>query len=472
MTQDEIIKLLLNVTDSGTINEATTKLRELGKEAVVVTEETEKATKGHRDFGSVMLQSSYAVQDFTSQLGTRGLAGALGAIQNNIPGILFGLGVGPGIAGVVSVAAVAVGALVPQLQSMYEAMTSNVPIIAADKLKQFTEDAKKAKEQWDKLVATPTKVEAAAGKAIGETIAELGPEALAEGFTGAMGKTGMSAQLTPTESGQMQQLQAEMARNRGLEGPEATRNRQAQIDQLRIHSQQRIQNENRAAVEKMIENLGAKGATGEAARRMASDLMGVPGMTAQFPGFAGDIEGADPAAFKAQQELEGQGKIRGEMLSEKAKQRTKEEADFRRERDRQVKDEERRTRKEIEDADKEIAQQRRTEEHAISEGNAAQKRLDAKATHDTDKAKHDADHAMREAKHQADHLAQLAKQAIQERLEDAQYWMKFNAGQITMMDQLNRQAQIQKRALDHLASGQNGVMAGIQQSLQGSALPR
>lgn len=62
-------------------------------------------------FGRGILQSSYAVQDFTSQLGTRGLAGGLAAVQNNIPGILAGLGAGAGLAGVISVVSVGAGLL-------------------------------------------------------------------------------------------------------------------------------------------------------------------------------------------------------------------------------------------------------------------------------------------------------------------------------------------------------------------------
>lgn len=64
-----------------------------------------------RNLGSTVLQTSYAIQDFTSQLGTRGLGGALSAVQNNIPGILTGLGATGGLAGAASAAAIAVGLL-------------------------------------------------------------------------------------------------------------------------------------------------------------------------------------------------------------------------------------------------------------------------------------------------------------------------------------------------------------------------
>src|SRR5690348_11468088 len=56
-----------------------------------------------------MVQTSYVVQDFTSQLGTRGLSGALMAVQNNIPGLLASFGTTGGLAGVLSVVAVSAG---------------------------------------------------------------------------------------------------------------------------------------------------------------------------------------------------------------------------------------------------------------------------------------------------------------------------------------------------------------------------
>lgn len=66
-------------------------------------------TDGQGKMGRAILQTSYAVQDFTSQLGNQGLVGALNAVQNNITGILSGMGAGAGLAGVVSVVAVGAG---------------------------------------------------------------------------------------------------------------------------------------------------------------------------------------------------------------------------------------------------------------------------------------------------------------------------------------------------------------------------
>jgi len=100
---------------------------------------TDAATASKRQFGSTVLYASYAVQDFTSQLGTRGLAGAFGAIQNNIPQVLIGLGAGAGFTGIASVAAVAAGVLAEKLMKTNEQITESTK-----KLQEQAEAAKKA----------------------------------------------------------------------------------------------------------------------------------------------------------------------------------------------------------------------------------------------------------------------------------------------------------------------------------------
>jgi hypothetical protein len=106
-----------------------------------VDDAAQQAAAAKRNFGSTVLYASYAVQDFTSQLGTRGLAGAFAAIQNNIPQILVGLGVGGGLTGILSVAAVALGAFSDKLIAMPEDAKK-----AADALKDLKEKADKLRE--------------------------------------------------------------------------------------------------------------------------------------------------------------------------------------------------------------------------------------------------------------------------------------------------------------------------------------
>lgn len=102
---------------------------------------TDAAAVAKRNFGSTVLFASYAVQDFTSQLSTRGLAGALSAIQNNIPQILVGLGVGGGFAGVASLAAVAAQSLAAGFGAMGEKAGE-----AAKQLETLKEKADKLRE--------------------------------------------------------------------------------------------------------------------------------------------------------------------------------------------------------------------------------------------------------------------------------------------------------------------------------------
>jgi hypothetical protein len=74
------------------------------------------ATK--KRLGMALMDVNYIVQDFTSQIGTRGMLGGLNAIQNNIPNLIRDLGGASGLGGtigLVSIAAVgaaqAVGAI-------------------------------------------------------------------------------------------------------------------------------------------------------------------------------------------------------------------------------------------------------------------------------------------------------------------------------------------------------------------------
>ena len=88
--------------------------------------------------GQGILGVSYAFQDFTSVISTGGGFGrALASIQNNIPPILAGLGVGAGLAGAISLVTVGAGLAVPALTSFFGAMDAE----AAKKTAEETEEA-------------------------------------------------------------------------------------------------------------------------------------------------------------------------------------------------------------------------------------------------------------------------------------------------------------------------------------------
>lgn len=103
---------------------------------------TTDTTKANSEMARGLLQTSYAVQDFTSQLGTRGLAGALGAVQNNIPGILTSLGAGAGLAGTISLVSVGLGIVIPQLMEYAGATDA-----AAEATKKLADEADRIKNQ-------------------------------------------------------------------------------------------------------------------------------------------------------------------------------------------------------------------------------------------------------------------------------------------------------------------------------------
>lgn len=73
-----------------------------------------------RRLGSVIMDVNYIVQDFTSQIGTRGMLGGLNAIQNNIPNLIRDLGGTTGLGatiGLVSIAAVGAGQAIGAIAS-------------------------------------------------------------------------------------------------------------------------------------------------------------------------------------------------------------------------------------------------------------------------------------------------------------------------------------------------------------------
>lgn len=131
----------------------------------VKTEELAQATArvvgsrggGGGNVGFGLLAASYAVQDFSSQLGTRGLAGALSAVQNNIPTIVMSLGKGgPGMAAAVSLASIAVGLLAENWDKLKEKFLGTETEAARKKMEELAEATKKAADEGERLLKTQT----------------------------------------------------------------------------------------------------------------------------------------------------------------------------------------------------------------------------------------------------------------------------------------------------------------------------
>lgn len=117
---------------------------------------TLKGTEGRG--GTGVLAASYAVQDFTSQLGTTGMLGGLRAVQNNIPGILIGLGAGAGLAGILSGLAVAAGLVADNWGKIKNAFTSDDVKKKTEEMDKFAEAIKRSADAGERAAEALKKV--------------------------------------------------------------------------------------------------------------------------------------------------------------------------------------------------------------------------------------------------------------------------------------------------------------------------
>lgn len=152
--------------------------------------------------GGGILQASYAVQDFTAVLsGGQGLDRAIMSVQNNIPGLLMALGMSGGLAGVVSLVSVGIGALVPLIERMWGAFDDKEAAERAkERLKELQAEIKKAHDAFQKLAEAPTDPEKQAAEGIAMFLkerpnADLAKRAVAAGVTNAEAWS----KLTPEE---------------------------------------------------------------------------------------------------------------------------------------------------------------------------------------------------------------------------------------------------------------------------------
>jgi hypothetical protein len=170
---------------------------------------TEKATNKLAGLGQVGLQSGRIVQDFAQ--------GGVAGILNNIEGATQALGLGPGLAGVLTMVGVAAFIAKPHLEALWKALNPNaiepfvdeltklngrikdleekkvkvaVDILELDAARDRVNEIKAALAAVAKLENTQAKAEKESGAAIGEILAES-PEG------GAEVKRKLRAQLAP-----------------------------------------------------------------------------------------------------------------------------------------------------------------------------------------------------------------------------------------------------------------------------------
>jgi hypothetical protein len=202
VTQDEVIRLVMQITGTKDIKAAGEELTKLKERMESVRNETEKTGKS---FGSAGVQVGRFVQDASAGFGMGGLQGAILATSNNVEGLLMGLGLGGGIAGALTL----IMALAPLVMNAMKGMFDGEPVQTftnrVDELKvrieelekkpvKFTADTTeleklrkevdaltKAKQILDTLMGAQTLAEKESGQAVADALVNTpgGQEALA-----------------------------------------------------------------------------------------------------------------------------------------------------------------------------------------------------------------------------------------------------------------------------------------------------
>jgi hypothetical protein len=137
---DERISLLLDMgVSKENVQAVVDKLDHLDAAA-------KKASGGVAGMGQSMLQTGRIIQDFSQ--------GGIGGILNNIEGLVQSLGMGPGLAGALTVAGVAFALLAPKIKAAWDELSgggSNPVPKARDHVKALSDELSTATKELDKL---------------------------------------------------------------------------------------------------------------------------------------------------------------------------------------------------------------------------------------------------------------------------------------------------------------------------------
>jgi hypothetical protein len=267
-----------------------------------------------RNAGQGLLGASYAVQDFTSQLGTRGLVGALGAVQNNIPSILSSLGVGAGLTGVISIAAVALGALLPLIQKAFGGETEEMIERARKKLEEWRAEIDKVHDAFIAMTEKPTAPESEFAENIQAIFDTRGnADKVRAGIAGTITPAEIESGLTEEEKaartgykagmteGQIEDAALAGATHVDPKSGEHTVDR-AQLTQIRnsLLAQRRVDQavRNRLA-EGVMKGAVQAGPAGDAARRRLGQAPLPEGLARELAGSMPDIMAQSDAADEA-----------------------------------------------------------------------------------------------------------------------------------------------------------------------------
>jgi hypothetical protein len=378
------------------------------------------------DFGRALLQGSYAVQDFTSQLGTRGLAGAIASVQNNIPLLLMNLGLSGGIAGVISVISIGLAALIPQFQKAFGGETQE----EIEKAKKKTEELAKQIEDLDKALkklkeapTEPEAEEAANVKAILQarpTAARLQAELERQAYREDIAK------FMPEEQVRALEAQITPVQQMPVAGPAYRAAQRANVAAKAALAKME-EDARRAVAAQTLEQAQIAGPAGEAARRR--------------------LRGVAPEDIR--RELEG-ATVEGQRKSDEADEAFNQQLAQRRE----AVQKRNKWNKDAEDLN-----QRGAENERVMR--AGMEREADQAEREKERAQRQADFQARQAVNQQ---LQRGTQQLQEYQQDRDWVFKVANGLASQNDMFARQKELEMRAWRHFAQGvQENAVGGPNQ---------
>jgi hypothetical protein len=144
----------------------------------LATAETGRSLGKDGAFGRGIMSASFAVQDFTSVLGTQGLGQALGAVQNNIPILVTSLGAGAGLAGVISIVSIGVGLLIDNWDKLTGAWNKEDTKKEAERMEKLRKEIEATAEAADRLARTRPAQERGEQKSFRTAVDEFGGQAV------------------------------------------------------------------------------------------------------------------------------------------------------------------------------------------------------------------------------------------------------------------------------------------------------
>lgn len=156
-------------------------LEQLGIRTEVATDAAGRAGRSlgrDGDFGRGVMQASFAVQDFTSVLGTQGLGRAIGSIQNNIPILATALGAGAGLAGVVSIVSIGVGLLIDNWGRLTGAWDGGETKKETERQKELAKAIEATADAAEKLARTHPREQREEESALKKAVDEFGGAAV------------------------------------------------------------------------------------------------------------------------------------------------------------------------------------------------------------------------------------------------------------------------------------------------------